>query len=535
MVPIAPLLSDSGLSALAYCTLGRRVIGRSRCLTNVTSQIISTESDETRITVDTIPSPVWRCLTDGSVEFLNQRWLDYTGFSLEQGLGWGWQNAIHPDDLAGLMATWRAVLATEAHGEAEARLRRFDGAYRWCLFRAEPLRDRTGKVVRWWGTNTDIEDRKQAEEQIRQAERSLQLAIDTIPVMAWRSNAVGDMDSLNKRWRDYTGLTLEDAKGWRWAEVNAVHPDDLEDLIATWKAILASGRAGQAEARIRRFDGEYRWFLFRTEPLLDDMGRPVQWYGTMTDLEDRRRSEEALQQMQTQLAHVSRLTTLGELAASIAHEVNQPLAAIATYGEAGLRWLARGEGAGIEEASRAFKSIIKDADRAGAVIRQIRGLAKKSEPQFCALDLNETIGEVTLMMERPALSRRISLASGLASGLPLVLGDRVQLQQVIINLFINAMEAMDDVADRSRELTIRSEPHQDGKILVSIQDTGPGIDPQDFDRMFNAFYSTKQQGLGMGLSICRSIIEAHGGRIWAIRNSNPGATFQFTLKVWTGK
>jgi C4-dicarboxylate-specific signal transduction histidine kinase len=249
---------------------------------------------------------------------------------------------------------------------------------------------------------------------------------------------------------------------------------------------------------------------------------------TLMDITERNRTEEALQQAQAELAHVTRLTTLGELTASIAHEVNQPLAAIVTNGEACLRWLAY-RPPELEEVRGAVESMISDGVRASDVVWGLRGLLKKSTPQRSLFNLNDVIEQLVLLVERELLNNRVSLRIELAPALPAVLGDRVQLQQVIMNLAINGIQSMASVTDRPRELLIRSCQGDDGQVLIEVRDDGVGIDPKNMHQLFNAFFTTKPNGMGMGLSICRSIIEAHGGRIWASSNAGPGATFAFTL------
>jgi C4-dicarboxylate-specific signal transduction histidine kinase len=293
--------------------------------------------------------------------------------------------------------------------------------------------------------------------------------------------------------------------------------------------VLMSRIGGEAEARIRRYDGVYRWFLFRAEPQFDVFGAVLKWCGTNIDIEDRKLAEEALLQTQAQLAHVTRVITLGELAASIAHEVNQPLAAIMTQGQSAQRWLAQDGPEGRNETRLALQHIIDEAGRAGAIIHGIRELATKTNPKFVPLDINDVIEDAIAVVGRTALENKVTLSLQLASGLPTVLGDCIQLQQVIINLMINGMEAMSAISDRTRELSIESTSNQDDQVMVAVKDGGGGIDPVNAKRVFDAFFSTKAQGMGMGLSICRSIVEAHGGRVWATENTGSGATFQFTL------
>ena len=247
-----------------------------------------------------------------------------------------------------------------------------------------------------------------------------------------------------------------------------------------------------------------------------------------SEMGERQRAEEALQTARSELAHVSRVMTLGELTASIAHEVNQPLAAVVTNAQACLRWLAL-ETPRPDEARAAVERIVRDSNRASEVIQRIRALAKKAEPQMVALDINDVIREAISLEQREMLSQRVSLRTELASALPPVLGDRVQLQQVVINLVMNALEAMAPVTHRPRDMLIRSQQDDANEVLVAVRDSGMGIDSENADRLFNAFFTTKPTGMGMGLSISRSIIVAHGGRLWVSPNADHGATFQFTL------
>jgi C4-dicarboxylate-specific signal transduction histidine kinase len=284
----------------------------------------------------------------------------------------------------------------------------------------------------------------------------------------------------------------------------------------------------EMEARIRGKDGQHRWFLIRDNPLRDEQGRVLRWYGTRTDIEDRKRAEEALHQVRAELAHVTRVTAVGEMTVSIAHEVNQPLAAVVTNAGAGLRWIS-GRSPDLEKARLAFGRIIKDGNRAADAIARIRALVKKSSPQKDRLDINKTIREVILVADTEVRRNCISLQTQLSNDLPLILADRIQLQQVILNLIKNAVEAMSVASEGPRELLVSSGKDESKGVLVAVRDSGPGLDPEALAHLFDPFYTTKPEGMGMGLAISRSIIEAHGGRLWATSNRPHGAVFQFTL------
>jgi C4-dicarboxylate-specific signal transduction histidine kinase len=249
-----------------------------------------------------------------------------------------------------------------------------------------------------------------------------------------------------------------------------------------------------------------------------------------SEIAERRHAEEALQKAQAELAHVTRVMTLGELTASIAHEVNQPLAAVVTNGQAGLRWLAL-ETPRLDEVRAAVERIVRDGNRASEVIQRIRALAKKNPTLMVSLDINDVIREAILLVQREVSSHGVSLKTELAAALPAVLGDRIQLQQVVVNLVINGVDAMATITDRPREILIESQPHESREVLVAVRDSGIGIDSESADRLFNAFFTTKPSGMGMGLSISRSIIMAHGGRLWVSPNADHGAAFQFTVPI----
>jgi PAS domain S-box-containing protein len=362
--------------------------------------------------------------------------------------------------------------------------------------------------------------------QLQQESRRLRDMIETIPAMAWTARPDGTNAFVNRRWAEYTGLSGEDAAGG-WTA--AVHPEDRQATMEKWQGSFSAGEPFEWEARFRcAANGEYRWFLARGVPLRDDHGNIRRWYGILTDIEDRKRAEEERRKIEADLAHINRVSMMGELAASIAHEVNQPLSGIVSNGSACLRWLAGGT-PNVEEVREAVGDIVRDGKRAGEVIARIRALTTRAAPPSEALDVNQTIQEVLVLVRDKAKRSRVEIWTHFASDLAPVSGDRVQLQQVILNLVMNAIEAMNGVEDRPRELTI-STLHMDADhVQISVADSGPGLDPDTANRIFEPFYTTKASGMGMGLSICRSILQNHGGRLWTTANDGRGTTFHFSL------
>jgi len=582
----------------------------------------------------------------------------------------------------------------------EARLRRFDGEYRWFLFRTNPLIDASGQVVKWCGMNTDIEDRRRSEETQRAhwwlsssaREHHFRSVGDDIPGLATLMTPAGEVEIANRQVLEYFGATLKELKGWAIADT--VHLDDLPDILAAWRGAVETGRPYDAEARFRRADGVYRWFHTHGFPLRDTDGRIVLWYLLQTDVDDRKRneallagekqllemvagghsmseileaicrlvestaggcycsvlladpsgtrvehgaapsfpasfinsiigrplkidegpcglavrlneqvivadlttetrwpdlrrlilahglrscwstpissaagkilgtfgvyyrepktptslhqslleqfkhiariaierrlSEEALSKVRSELAHVARAQSLGVLTASIAHEVNQPLSGIITNANTCLRMLAA-DPPNVDGARETARRTIRDGNRAADVVTRLRALFSRKDATTEPLDLNEAAREVIALSWSELQRSRVILRPELADILPPVTGDRVQLQQVILNLLLNATEAMSSVNDRPRQLVIRTERDEGDRVRLTVQDAGVGLDPQGADKLFEAFYSTKSGGMGIGLSVSRSIIESHHGRLWAAPNDGPGATFAFSI------
>jgi PAS domain S-box-containing protein len=480
---------------------------------------------ELRTMIDTIPAGVVTFQRDGSPEFFNQSWRSYTGLSLN-ALKVDGNVTVHPDELACAEREWRTHLATGEPYQREQRERRADGTYRWHLIRRVPLRDQNGTIIKWYGAGYDIDDQRRAEDALRRSEAYLAEAQRLSHTGSFgRGVASGDTVWSKEMYRIYD---IDPAvKPTIDLVLERVHPDDRE-LVRREIDKTASGKpAHDYECRLIMPNGMVKYLHVRAHHVKYQSGEE-ELIGVLMDVTAAREAQEALQKAQAELVHVTRLTTLGEMSASIAHEVNQPLGAIRTNGDACLRWLAR-DVPGIDEAVAAVRRIIHNANRATGVVRRIRELARKADSEVIQLDINELIDETVALVKRETFIHRVALRLQLAPGSPLVLGDRVQLQQVIFNLVINALQATAMVTDRARVVTIRTQQYESDQVLVAVQDAGIGVEPANLDQLFRAFYTTKPDGMGIGLSICRSIVEAHGGRVWADRNTGPGMTFQFTI------
>jgi two-component system, LuxR family, sensor kinase FixL len=433
-----------------------------------------------------------------------------------------WKDHIDPVDREWAVNFCATATAEKRDHDFEYRMIAADGQIVWMSDMVTAVVE-GDRATRLRGVMVDITKRKRAEEALRVQASLLNLTHDTV--------FVRDMnDSIT-----YWNRGAEELYGWKEEEAigqvshqftQTIFPAPLEEIN---EELLRTGR-WEGELTHTKRDGTQvvvasRWSLQR-----DEQERPAAILETNNDITERKRAEEALSKAQTELAHITRVMTMGELAASIAHEINQPLAAVVTNGNACMRWLTRSQ-PDLEEARGTVQRIIRDGKRASEVIARIRSLLKRTATNRLPLDINEVIQETMALAQNEARQRRVSLRTDFAANLPSVLGDRVQLQQVILNLMMNGIEAMSSVSDGSRQLLIKTQRDDSEQVLISVTDSGIGLDPKHAERLFEAFFTTKTQGMGMGLSICRSIIEAHGGRLWATPNAASGATFQFTVPM----
>jgi PAS domain S-box-containing protein len=613
--------------------------------------------------IETVPSLLWSTDPAGEPTQLSQRMLDYSGMQFEDFLHGGWEAFIHPDDFPETARAFYQAIQVGTSYQAVNRLRRADGEFRWHQTRGEPLRDREGQIVQWYGLSVDIDERKKAEERLRRSESYLAEAQRLSHTGTWFLDArtmryLYWSDEAYRIW-GFDPLQGHPSRENMWQRI---HPDDRDrvweevqealrqkrDVSSEFRILLPDGtikyleaanyhgfsssgvlaeavsahidvterkRAEEAlresEAKIQRlvdsniigifiwdFDGRVleandeflrmvnydredlvsgriRWADLtppdwrdrnnarieqqkssgRLEPVekeymrkdgsrvsvlmggatFDEGGN--QGVAFVLDLTERKRAEEALRKseaklrtVQAELAHVSRVMTLGQLTASIAHEVKQPIATARNNANAALNFLDK-QPPDLGEVREALGCIVGDADRAGDIIDRIRDHIKKAPPQDDRFDLNTAINEVIELAHSAINENGVSVQTRFTDELYPVRGDRVQVQQVVLNLVLNAIEAMGSVEAGARELLISTEQSQTNDVLVAVRDSGPGIDPECLERVFEAFYTTKSGGMGMGLSICRSIIEAHNGRLWASANVPRGATFEFTVSA----
>ncbi len=501
-----------------------------------------------RLVVDTTPAMLNSCRPDGYLDYVNKGWLDYFGFSLETALeradvmrmsqrskadmdGSDWQPVIHPEDLPGFTDHWKSMLVSGKPSEAEARVRRFDGVYRWHLFRAVPLYDETGRLVKWYASAFDIEDRKRAEEALRRSEGYLAEAQRLTRTGSWAWN-VATRQSVYWSQENYRlfGFDPEGRIPSDEAFYQRIHPEDRDRVRReVFLERPDEGSHFDVDFRIVLPGGAIKYVRSTGHPVRNISGDLLEYVGTSIDVTERKRADEErerLRQLQADLAHLSRVATMGELTASLAHEIKQPISAAVTDAKTCLRWLRRDD-PDVPEACEAASRIVKDVTRATDIISRISLLFKKEAPHRELVDVNELIREMIVLLRGEANRYSISMCTELAEDLPKVMADRVQLQQVLMNLMLNGIDAMKETTGGG-ELTIKSEA-DDGQLLISVSDTGVGLPPEQAEQIFRAFFTTKDKGTGMGLPISRSIIESHGGRLWATDGSGRGATFQFTL------
>ena len=482
---------------------------------------------------DNIRQLAWTADQTGWRYWYNKRWYDYTGTTFDEMQGWGWQKVHHPKHVERVVRRIRHSFESGAPWEDTFQLRGRDGSYRWFLSHVVPIRNDAGDIVRWFGTSTDISEQVEAENALRELNETLEQRIEAQTrerLQVWNVSqdllVVADLEgkflSVNPAWATTLGWSEADllGKSSQWL----LHPDDREKTRAETKELAAGRRTARFETKFRHKDGSYRWISWKAAPdggLIYAMGRDV------TELKT---AEDELRKARHELAQTAHRTTMAAMTAAIAHEIKQPLAAIVTNANAGLRWLGRAQ-PDLDEARDSFEHIAADGHRASEVIQSIRTMFAGSDQEGASLDANELITETLGLMRSDLDTASIQVELELTAEIPNIRGHRGQLQQVILNVISNAVEAMRAVPDRTRVLHVRSGMLEPDGITISVEDSGTGIDPKNADRIFDAFFTTKANGMGMGLAICRSIVEAHGGTLSASPGVPHGAVFQVSLPV----
>src|SRR5262249_43389438 len=452
--------------------------------------------------VDGISALITVTTADGEVELVNRQVLDYFGKSLDELKRWATTDAVHPDDLPRVIAAWERSVELGQTYELEHRIRRADGAYRWFQVRGLPVRDADGRILRWFVLHSDIDDRKRAGALLAETQH-----LNRTGSFLWRAST----DEITWSKEMYRIYEFDESEPLTPERANArVHPEDLAIYLEQVARARREPNEVEFDVRLQFPNGSIKHVHIVSHGSRDESGN-VEYTGVVQDVTDRRRAEDALAKLQCELAHVARVSTLGTLTASIAHEVNQPLVGIITNASTCLRMLAD-DPPNLEGARETARRTIRDGRRASEIIARLRALFAKREAKSELVDLNEATREVIALSLTELRRNRVILRLELSDDLPLVMGDRIQLQQVLLNLLLNASQAMRGVDDRPRELLIVSERDEGDRVRLSVHDVGVGFEPQDADRLFEAFYTTKNGGIGVGLSVRRTIIENHIGR-----------------------
>src|SRR6266853_3864792 len=653
-------ISSASKEELRFALLRRTLSEARRHQRRAEEALRESEYKLRQIIESAVPGMLWVTGPDGEVTRVNQRTLDFTGArSVEDLLNLGWKEFVHPEDFPKTADAFFHAIQTGESYENLQRVRRVDGEYRWHHVRAEPLRDREGRIIEWYGLSVDIDEGQKIEERLRRSEAYLAEAqrlthtatvaynateiryfsdeafrlfgfdpLQGLPSReaVWRRIHPGDVDTVNekvehalrerrsfqnefrlrltdgtvkhidadilplfsatgelveiiatavdvterKRAEDtlsrgeawlaqaqrlsHTGTWVLDGTTRRflyWSDESyriwgfdpqqglpsrddmwgRIHPDDRERLWREVQEALREQRDFFEEFRILLPDGNVKYLEANTHHEFSPLGALLEVVCTNVDVTERKRAQderERLRQLQSDFAHMNRVSTMGELAASLSHEILHPIATARNNARAGMRFLEMNP-PNLDEVREALGCVVRDADRAKDIIGRMRDHIKKAPPRRDCFGFNEAVNDVIAMVGSAIGKSDISVSTCLMDGLVPVQGDRVQLQQVLVNLILNAVEAMSSVEDGKRELSIRTEQSQTGGILVAVHDSGPGVDPVNLERVFEPFYTTKTSGIGMGLSICQAIIHGHGGRLSMRANEPRGAVCQFTL------
>jgi PAS domain S-box-containing protein len=485
--------------------------------------------------------------TNAQGEFVEEQpyWHEYTGQTWEEYRGSAWISALHPDDRAAIMADWTNAVAIGSTYFTQGRIwnAKF-GCYRAFQTRGIPVRDDAGRIVEWLGALTDIQDTidiknllertendlaasiqalRVSESQLRESEARFRTMANSAPVLLWMSDTDKRCTYVNEAWLEFTGRPLTSLIGDGWVDV--IHPDDVEGLLGSFTPAFDQRLPFEIEYRLRRHDGEFRSMVAFGVPRRDSSGEFCGYAGSALDITERKEAEERSRQF----AHMQRLALVGELSAAIAHELRQPLSAIRLHAQT-IERLVRSPDPALGKVGEIATDIEKDASRADDVIDRIRRFVQRRDSARTTVEIESVVREAAGLVSEEAQKRRVEIELALSRGASRVACDRIQILQVLLNFILNGMDSMEG-AREPRRLTLRTE-RRDGSVRVSVSDRGTGIGQEAMPKLFESFYTTKGGGMGLGLSIAKSIIDAHRGSIWAENNiSGRGATFHFALPV----
>jgi PAS domain S-box-containing protein len=496
----------------------------------VTGQTELRESESRfRIVADAAPVLIWMAGTDKLCTFFNKPWLKFTGRSMEQELGNGWAESVHSDDLQKCLQIYINAFDARQPFAMQYRLKRNDGEYRWMSDQGVPRYDAQGTFAGYIGSCLDVTELITKDEALRQSEERMRLAAAAVNLGIWEWHLeTNEIWATNARravlgWPSTGKVTFEDF-------MSRVHPEDRSRIQHTIIDAVRDGKDYESEYRLVLPDGVVRWMSTRGSIHFDNAGKPSRLLGISIDITARKQAELDAQRDRAELSHLSRVALMGEMSASIAHELNQPLAGILSNAAAGQRFIDRGD-VDMREIRELLADIIADGRRASDVVRGIRSMVKKEKIARHSVNLNEVVMDALRMASSDALLHSCQLETSLDPNLPAIEGDPVQLQQVLLNLAINAFDAMRDTPASKRKVIIATQSNGDGSVRTSVRDYGVGVPEEMYDRLFDPFFSTKTEGLGMGLAIVRSIVESHGGMITAENADGGGTRFEFVLPV----
>jgi PAS domain S-box-containing protein len=484
-----------------------------------------------RAVIDTIPGMVWSASNEGEVTFVNRRWGESGIVTTDRGAGL-WSDLVHADDFGTMRSDWHVSVTSGRALDNVSRVRQRDGSYRWMHIAAEPQRDADGAVRRWYGVNTDVEARKRAEDALVRSEAFLADAqrlsrTGSIGIAANNGTMIWSAEA----YRIFGYEPSQDVVPSLALIVARTHPDDRVQVEQAHRGANMPMQHIDLEYRLLMPEGTLKYVHYvahRGPPASTDLA----YVGALMDITDARQTQEALARSMAELAHVTRMTTLGEMAASIAHEVTQPMAAVVTSGDAALRWLNRVE-PNLGEVMNSIGQMIKSAKRASEIVRQIRAMAQKRPVARGPIAIGDVVVDAVELMSREFQRNNVRCEVHASQDNPVVCADEVQLQQVFVNLLMNALQAMTEHGNDARRIVVTIEVLNGPEVRVGVEDNGPGIDTQTRERLFNPFFTTKANGMGMGLSICRSIVESHGGRISLEAVERTGTHFAITLPLQT--